>query len=258
MDLGLAGKSAIVCASSRGLGKACALALAQEGCNLVINGRDETTLLATAKEIEALDVSVIPVVGDLDKTDGRARVLQALPAPDILVTNNGGPPPGRFADWSESEWHEAVNSNMLAPLMLIRAVVDGMRERRFGRIINITSAMVKTPQGFLGLSTASRSGLTAMCKALSREVAADNVTINNLLPERFDTDRIQNLAKATAEQQGISVEQALADLTAGLAAKRMGRPDEFGAVCAFLCSEQAAYVSGQNLLLDGGSYPGVL
>ena len=259
MDLGLTGRTAIVCASSRGLGKACARALAAEGVAVVINGRDAEKLAATAEELRAATgATVTPVVADLNTEDGRAALLAACPEPDILVNNNAGPPPGRFEDWDHAAWLAALEANLLAPVLLIRAVIGGMRARRFGRIVNITSAMVKAPHSLMGLSTAARSALTAVCKGLSREVAADNVTINNLLPERIDTDRQRFMAELRSAMGGITIEAAYAEMAASIAAGRLGTPEEFGAACAFLCSAQAGYVSGQNLQLDGGTYPGLI
>ena len=259
MDLGLTGRTAIVCASSRGLGKACARALAAEGVAVVINGRDAEKLAATAEELRAATgATVTPVVADLNTEDGRAALLAACPEPDILVNNNAGPPPGRFEDWDHAAWLVALEANLLAPVLLIRAVIGGMRARRFGRIVNITSAMVKAPHSLMGLSTAARSALTAVCKGLSREVAADNVTINNLLPERIDTDRQRFMAELRSAMGGITIEAAYAEMAASIAAGRLGTPEEFGAACAFLCSAQSGYVSGQNLQLDGGTYPGLI
>lgn len=258
MDLGIRGRRAIVCASSRGLGRACAEALAAEGVEVVVNGRDAAQLEATAEAIRrSAGVSVTAVAADLCTEAGRAALVAACPAADILVNNNGGPPPGRFEDWDHARWLLALEANLLAPVLLIRAVIGGMRERRFGRIVNITSAMVKAPHAAMGLSTAARSGLTAVCKSLSREVAPDNVTINNLLPERIDTGRQRFMAELRAKTGGVPLEQAYAEMAATIAARRLGRPEEVGAACAWLCSEQAGFVSGQNLQLDGGSYPGV-
>jgi 3-oxoacyl-[acyl-carrier protein] reductase len=258
MDLGIAGRRALVCASSRGLGRACARALAAEGVEIVVNGRDAVRLAATAEEIRRESgVSVTAVVADLCTDEGRAALLAACPDPDILVNNNGGPPPGRFEDWDRARWLAALEANLLAPVLLIRAVIGGMRARRFGRIVNVTSAMVKAPHAAMGLSTAARSALTAVCKGLSREVARDNVTINNLLPERIDTDRQRFMAELRAKSGGVSIEQAYAEMAATIAAGRLGTPEEFGAACAFLCSAHAGFVSGQNLQVDGGSYPGV-
>jgi 3-oxoacyl-[acyl-carrier protein] reductase len=259
MDLGLTGRTAIVCASSRGLGKACARALAAEGVAVVINGRDAERLAATAEEIRAATgASVTAIAADVGTVEGRESLLAACPAPDILVNINGGPPPGRFEDWDHAAWLGALESNLLAPVLMIRAVIGGMRARRFGRIVNVTSAMVKSPHSLMGLSTAARSALTAVCKGLSREVAADNVTINNLLPERIDTDRQRFMAELRSAMGGITLDEAYAEMASSIAAGRLGTPEEFGAACAYLCSAQAGYVSGQNLQLDGGSYPGLI
>jgi 3-oxoacyl-[acyl-carrier protein] reductase len=259
MDLGIAGRTAIICASSRGLGKACALALAREGCVVVINGRNAGVLQETAAQIAALTGQTpLTVVADVSTEAGRAALLAACQAPDILVTNNGGPAPGDVGQWDHATWLGAVEANMLSGILLIQAVVPGMRERRFGRIVNITSAMVKSPQLMLGLSTASRAGLTAFSKAMSNEVVRDNVTINNLLPERIETDRIHYLSEQLAQRKQISIEQARAELLKPVAAKRFGRPEELGDACAYLCSAQAGYISGQNLQVDGGSYDGLI
>ena len=259
MDLGLTGKSALVCASSRGLGKACAMSLAREGVNVAINGLDADRLEATATEIRgATGVDVTAVAADINGEAGRKKLLAAMHAPDILVNNNGGPPPGRFEDWTLEDWQAGVDANMFAPIMMIRGVIEGMEERQFGRIVNITSAMVKAPFTVMGLSTAARSGLTAFSKSLSRRVARNNVTINNLLPERIDTDRQVFMAKSRAKASGMSYEEARQEIVDSIAAKRMGRPEEFGDACAYLCSVQASYISGQNLQIDGGTYPGVI
>lgn len=258
MDLGIEGRRALVCASSRGLGRACARALAAEGVEIVLNGRNEGPLEETADAIRReSNVRVTAVVADLCTEDGRAALLAACPDPDILVNNNGGPSPGRFEDWDHARWLAALEANLLAPVLLIRAVLAGMRDRRFGRIVNVTSAMVKAPHTLMGLSTAARSGLTAVCKGLSREVARDNVTINNLLPERIDTERQRFMAELRSKSGGVSLEQAYAEMASSIAAGRLGTPEEFGAACAFLCSAHAGFVSGQNLQIDGGSYPGV-
>jgi 3-oxoacyl-[acyl-carrier protein] reductase len=259
MDLGITGRKAIVCASSRGLGKACATALAREGAAVVVNGRDPARLAETAAEIRAATgADVTTVVADLCTEDGRARLVAACPDADILVTNNGGPMPARFEDCDHAMWLAALEQNLLAPALMIRALIGGMRARRFGRIVNITSAMVKSPHPMMGLSTAARSALTAACKGLSREVAADNVTINNLLPERIDTDRQRFMAGLQAAGRGISVDEAYREIAASIAAGRLGTPDEFAAACLYLCSAQAGFVSGQNLQVDGGSYVGLL
>jgi 3-oxoacyl-[acyl-carrier protein] reductase len=259
MDLGIRGKSAIVCASSRGLGKACATALAQEGVDVTINSRDEQRLAAAADEIrEATGVRVRTVAGDIGLEETRRALLEACPEPDILVTNNGGPMPGRFQDWKRDDWIAAFDANMLAPALLISAVIDGMATRRFGRIVNILSAMVKTPLAPMGLSSGARAGLMSFCKGVSRDFASANVTINNLLPERIDTERQRFMAELSAAMKGQTVDEAYDDIRASIAARRLGTPEEFGAACAFLCSAQAGFVSGQNLQLDGGSYAGML
>lgn len=259
MDLGIGGRTALVCASSRGLGKACALALAQEGCEVLINGRDARTLAQTAQEI-LLVTGRLPrtVVADLSTASGRATLLAACPVVDILVTNNGGPAPGRLEEWDHAAWLVAIEANMLSGILLIQALVGGMRERGFGRIVNITSAMVKSPRLPLGLSTAARAGLTAFCKALSVEVARDNVTINNLLPERIETDRLRFMTEQLARHRQLSSEQARLQMLKPIAAGRFGQPSELGAACAFLCSAQAGYITGQNLQIDGGSYAGLI
>jgi 3-oxoacyl-[acyl-carrier protein] reductase len=258
MDLGIRDRHAIVCASSRGLGRACAAALAREGVHVTLNGRDPGALKEAVDAIaERCGVAVKGVEGDIAEEATQRSLLAACPAPDILVNNNGGPPPGRFADWDREAWIGALDANMLAPLAMIRAVLDGMCERSFGRIVNITSAMVKTPLSPMGLSTGARSGLTSVSKALSRDVARSNVTINNLLPERIDTARQRGMAELHAKLAGISLEEAYDAMKASIAAGRLGRPEEFGDACAFLCSAQAGFISGQNIQLDGGSYAGL-
>jgi 3-oxoacyl-[acyl-carrier protein] reductase len=258
MDLGIAGRRAIVAASSAGLGFACAQSLAREGVHVVINGRDRQRLDDAATKLRAESTaSVETVVGDIAAPATRAALLVACAEADILVTNNGGPPPGRFQQWGRDEWIAAVDANMLAPLLLIRDVIDGMVERRFGRIVNITSAMVTSPYAAMGLSSAARTGLTSAAKGLSREVADANVTINNLLPERIDTGRQRQMAELAVAIKDITIEEAYAEIAATISAGRLGRPDEVGDACAFLCSAQAGYISGQNLHLDGGSYPGL-
>lgn len=223
-----------------------------------MNGRVEATLRETADAIrKAHGVDVSLVVGDIGAESTREALLAACPEPDILVNNNGGPPPGRFQDWDRDAWVGALDANMLTPVLMIRAVLDGMVERKFGRIVNITSAMVKTPLSPMGLSTAARTGLTAMSKALSRDVAHANVTLNHLLPERIDTERQRSMAELRSKLGGVSMEEAYAEMKASIAAGRLGRPEEFGDACAFLCSAQAGYISGQNLQLDGGSYSGL-
>jgi len=259
MDLGLTGKRALVCASSQGLGHACAFALAREGARVVINGRDADKLAAARDRIAAqTGATVEAVVADLGDAEGRKTLIAAAGDVDILVNNNSGPPPGYFANWDEAAWLSAINANMLPALMLIRAVLPGMQARKFGRIVNITSAMVKTPVAPMGLSTAARTALTAACKALAPEVAADNVTINSLLPERFDTERQQQMARLAMAMKGITYDEARAEIANSIAARRFGRPEELGDACAFLCSAQAGFISGQQLQMDGGSYRGLV
>jgi 3-oxoacyl-[acyl-carrier protein] reductase len=259
MELGIKGKTALVCASSRGLGKACATALAREGCKVFINGRDLETLEATGKEIEE-KTGRRPVIvqADLNTEAGRDWIFAACEQTDILVNNNGGPSPGRIADWSVVHWQAAFEANLLAPAMMIKHYIPGMRQRKFGRIVNITSAMVKSPSIQMGLSAAVRAGLTALCKSVQRESVPDNVTINNLLPERIDTDRQVFMAERIMKAEGITREQARAKIAATIAAGRLGEPAEFGDACAYLCGAQSGYISGQNLQLDGGSYEGLV
>jgi 3-oxoacyl-[acyl-carrier protein] reductase len=259
MDLGLKGRKAIVCAASKGLGRACADALAAEGVELVINARSEDALKRTADEIAAAHgVSVTPVACDITTPTGREQVLAASPAPDILVNNAGGPPPGDFRDWERDDWIKALDANMLTPIALIKAVVDGMIERRFGRIVNITSAAVKAPIPILGLSNGARAGLTGFVAGLARETVRHNVTINGLLPGPFDTDRLRGTMEARAQKEGRPVEEVLAEAGRSNPAGRVGDPAEFGHACAYLCSAHAGFVTGQNLLIDGGSFPGTL
>ena len=259
MDLGIEGRSALVCASSQGLGFACALALAHEGCLVVINGRNGDRLKeAAAKLLRLTGRQVTPVQADINTEAGRQQLLAACPAPDILVNNNAGPPPGHLADWDHAAWMGALESNLLAAALLIRDVMPGMRARKFGRIVNITSAMVKSPHPAMGLSTAARAGLTALSKALSRESIIDNVTINNLLPERFDTPRQEFMAQRLMREKNISRDEARQQIADTLPAKRFGDPAEFGAACAYLCSRQSGFMTGQNLQLDGGAYMGLV
>ena len=259
MDLGIAGRKAIVCASSQGLGLACATALTREGCEVVINGRDDARLGAAADSIEqATGRRPIAVAADIETDEGRARLIAACPAPDILVNNNRGPSPGAFVDFDTDDWLAAIGANMLAPLMIIRAVLPGMRARRFGRIVNITSAMVKSPRPGMELSTAARAGLTAASKAISLASAQDNVTLNNLLPERIDTDRQRFMTERMMKSLDITRDEARRRIADQLPAKRFGTPAEFGDACAFLCSAQAGFITGQNLQLDGGGYHGLV
>ena len=259
MNLHLNGKKAIVCASSRGLGKACAASLAREGADVVINGRHQDQLDTAKTEIDALGTgSVTAVLADINTVSGREALIHACPDADILINNNEGPPPGQFERWQRADFQAAFDANFMAPVFLIQALLNGMKARKFGRIVNITSAMVKSPRAPMGLSTSARSGLTAMCKGLSQEVAQFNVTINNMLPERFDTDRQKFMTEMAMKIKGISREEAIAEIHESIAAKRMGDPVEFGDACAFLCSAQAGFISGQNLQLDGGSYAGLI
>ncbi|MDM0075853.1 SDR family oxidoreductase [Variovorax sp. J2P1-59] len=259
MDLGIKGRKAVVCASSQGLGLACATSLVREGCKVWINGRTESKLVEAARQIEAATGHRCEIiVADIATEEGREKILAACPDADILVNNNAGPEPGKIADWSYEDWQEAVESNMLAPIMLIKAHLPGMRQRKFGRIINITSAMVKSPSATMGLSAAVRSGLTALSKSVQKDSVIDNVTINNLLPERFDTDRQRFMAERMSQRESITVEEARKRIANTIAAKRLGKPNEFGDACAYLCSEQASFISGQNLQLDGGSYAGLV
>ncbi len=260
MDLGIAGRWAIIAASSRGLGRACAAALAAEGVNIVLNGRDVAQLQATEQELRAAhsSVEVRSVPADLTIADGRAALLNACPDPDILVTNNAGPQPGSFFDTDDAAFASAFNGQFFVAVDLVRAVVNGMRQRRFGRIVNITSAMVASPNPLMAASSGARTGLTAVMKGLQRQTVCDNVTINQLLPERIDSGRQQQLAALEAQAHGISVDEARRRQAASIAAGRLGDPAEIGAACAFLCSARAGYISGVNLRVDGGSYPGLL
>ncbi len=259
MDLGLQGKKAIVCASSKGLGKACAVSLAREGVDLVLNARTAETLDAVAAEIrEATGVAVIAVAADITGDAGRAAVLEACPEPDILINNAGGPPAGDFRDWDRADWIKAVDGNMLTPIFLIKATVDGMIARGFGRIVNITSAAVKSPIEVLGLSNGARAGLTGFVAGLSRKTVAHNVTINNLLPGPFETDRLFDNMRFQAEKFGKPYEELVAQRRAENPSGRFGTPAEFGDACAFLCGANAGFITGQNLLMDGGSFSGTL
>jgi 3-oxoacyl-[acyl-carrier protein] reductase len=257
MDLGIAGRKAIVCAASKGLGKGCAMALAADGVELVITARGRELLEATAEEIrKATGAKVTAVAGDITTPEGRRAALAACPAPDILVNNAGGPPPGDFRDWTREDWIKALDANMLTPIELIKATVDGMIERRFGRIVNITSSAVKAPIDILGLSNGARSGLTGFVAGIARKTVRHNVTINNLLPGAFDTDRLRSTMAMTAKNRSLPIDQVRAERAAGVPAGRFGTIEEFGAACAYLCSAQAGYVTGQNFLIDGGAYPG--
>ncbi len=257
MDFGIEGRTALVCAASKGLGRGCAMALAGEGVKLVINARNAGPLEETAEEIRGqTGVEVTAVAGDITTEAGRAAVLSACPQPDILVNNAGGPPVGDFRDWDHEVWMAALNANMLTPIALIRATVDGMIGRKFGRIVNITSSAVKAPIDILGLSNGARSGLTGFVTGIARKTVKDNVTINNLLPGAFDTDRLRHNIRVTAEKTGREFDDQLAARRGLIPAGRFGDPAEFGQACAYLCSAQAGYVTGQNFLIDGGAYPG--
>ena len=257
MDLGIDGRRAIVCAASKGLGRGCAEALAREGVHVTICARTEHEVARAADEIaRATDRPVGYVACDITTEEGRAAMLAACPDPDILVNNAGGPPPGDFRDWDRATWLRALDANMLTPIALIQATVDGMIARRFGRIVNITSSSVKAPIDVLGLSNGARSGLTGFVAGVARKVALHNVTINNLLPGSFDTARLQGGQQSRAAKTGQSLDALRAADMARIPAGRFGNPQEFGQFCAFICSAQASYLVGQNILLDGGAYPG--
>lgn len=259
MDLGISTKNALVCGASKGLGRACAEALAKEGVNVTLVARNAATLEATANDIRQLagsQVTVTVVAADITTPQGRTAALAACPQPDILVTNAGGPPPGDFRNWEREQWIAAVDANMLTPIELIRATVDGMMDRGFGRIINITSSAVKAPIDILGLSNGARAGLTGFIAGVSRTTVHKNVTINNLLPGPFETDRLWSTFEAAAKSSGKAMDVLVAARRDANPAKRFGTPAEFGAFCAFLCSTHASYMTGQNILLDGGAFPG--
>ena len=257
MDLGINGKTALVCASSKGLGQACALALAEAGCAVFVNGRDGATLNATALEIARLTgAKVTPVVADVSTAAGRAALLAACPSPDILVNNNGGPAPRDFRALTPDMLQAGLEANMLAPIALVQLVIDGMVARRFGRIVNITSASVKMPITGLDLSSGARAGLTAFLAGVAREVAHANVTINQLLPGAFDTDRLKGSMERMAALRGLDIATLRQERQRLIPARRYGDPREFGQACAWLASAQAGYITGQNILIDGGAFPG--
>ncbi len=259
MDLGLNGKRAIICAASKGLGRGCAFSLAREGVSVTINARTAETLEATAAEMRAATgAEVAAVAGDITTPEGRAAVLAACPEPDILVNNAGGPPPGDFRDWDRDDWIAALDANMLTAIFLIKATVDGMIAREFGRVVNITSSAVKAPIGILGLSNGARAGLTGFIAGIARETVRHNVTINNLLPGPFDTDRLRSNMEVSAEMAGRPFDEVFAERARANPAGRFGDAAEFGDACAYLCSAQAGFITGQNLLLDGGGFPGTL
>ena len=254
MDLGITGKRAVVCASSKGLGLGCAEALAAEGCDLVMNARGAEALEAAADAIRAAyGVDVVTVVADVSTTEGQAKLIAAADDSDILVNNAGGPPPGMWTDWDRDDFIKALDANMLAPIALITALVPGMMERGWGRVVNITSQSVKAPIPVLGLSNSARTGLTGYVAGTSRQVAGSGVTINNLLPGIHATDRANALDGNVVKAQGITLDEARARRAATIPAGRYGTREEFGAACAFLCSRHAGFIIGQNLLLDGGA-----
>jgi 3-oxoacyl-[acyl-carrier protein] reductase len=258
MDLGISGRSAVLMASSRGLGRACAESLAREGVNVVVNGRTEADVNAACREIGAAHpVRVTPVVGDASDTAVHDALLEACPEPDIVLLNGEGPPPTPFARIDEAMWSDTVHRTMVAPLLFVQRVIEGMQDRQFGRIVAISSAMVKSPNPMMSMSHGPRLGLTGVLKGLSKTAIAHNVTINTLLPERFDTGRQEQMAQLVMRFKGIDYDQARAEQIATIKAGRLGRPEEFGDTFAFVCSAQAGYMSGQNLQLDGGSYEGV-
>ncbi|MCU0870020.1 MAG: SDR family oxidoreductase [Burkholderiales bacterium] len=257
MDMGIRGRHAIVCAGSKGLGKGCARALAAEGVHITLVARGIEALEQTAAELRAdHGVEVRVVATDITTDAGRAAALAACPQPDILINNAGGPPPGDFRQFDRDMWIKAVDANMLTPIELIKATLDGMIARRFGRIVNITSSAVKAPIDILGLSNGARAGLTGFIAGISRSPSAHNVTINNLLPGAFDTDTMRSRMATVAKNTGITLDAVLESRASGIPAKRFGHIDEFGAACAYLCSAHAGYVTGQNFLIDGGAYPG--
>lgn len=253
MDLGIRGKRALVCASSKGLGRGCAEALAEAGVDLVLNARGAEALEATAAAIRARhNVNVTAIAADITTDEGRDRVLQAAGSVDILVTNAGGPPPGQWSDWTRDDFIRALDANMLTPIALMKALLPGMIDRKWGRVVNITSQSVKAPIAVLGLSNSARAGLTGYVAGTSRQVAPFGVTINNLLPGIHDTDRALSLDQGVMKAEGLTMEEARAKRAATIPARRYGDPSDFGAACAFLCSQQAAFIVGQNILLDGG------
>jgi len=260
VDLGIKGRRALVCASSKGLGRGCAMALAAEGVHLTLTARGAEALAQTAAEIRKAypEIEVNEVAGDITTPEGRAAALKACPDPDILVNNAGGPPPGDFRTFTRDDWIKALDANMLTPIELIKATVDGMIARQFGRIVNITSAAVKAPIDVLALSNGARSGLTGFVAGLSRKTVRHNVTINNLLPGPFDTDRIRKVSANQAETAGVSTEEIMKQRASENPAGRFGDPEEFGLACAFLCGAKSGFITGQNLLLDGGAFPGTM
>jgi len=254
MDLGIKGKRGLVCAASRGLGRGCAEALAEAGVDLVINSRTEAQITQTARDIaEKYGVSVIPVAADITTEEGRARVLEAAGETDILVTNAGGPPPGNWTDWDRDDFIRAIDANMMTGIALMQALVPGMMRRGWGRVVNITSQSVRSPIPALGLSNTARAGLTGFVAGMSRQVAGHGVCVNNILPGIHATDRADSLDKGVSERQGISIDEARKQRQSAIPTGTYGRADDFGATCAFLCSQQARFIIGQNVLLDGGA-----
>ena len=257
MDLGIAGRKAIVCASSRGLGRACAKTLAEAGCEVVINGRDREQLIAAAEELRrATGAKIVPVAADVAAPDGQKALFAACPEPDILVNNNAGPPARDFRALDRQQMLDGITANMIVAIELVQKAIEPMIAKKFGRIVNITSGSVKMPLAGLDLSSGARAGLTAFLAGVARSVAGSNVTINFLLPGVFETDRLRGYMGTLAKRNGISYEAALAERLAAVPARRVGNPDELGAACAFLCSAHAGYITGQNLLMDGGAFPG--
>lgn len=254
MDLGIAGRRALICASSRGLGRGCAEALAEAGCTIVMNGRSEDVLQEAADEVRrAHGVEVTAVAADITGEEGRERVLSEAGEIDILVTNAAGPPPGAWTDWSRDDFIAAIDANMLTPIALMQALMPAMMERKWGRVVNITSEAVKSPRPRLGLSNSARTGLTGFVAGAARQVAQDGVIINNLLPGLHATDRAASLDAGLAKAEGIDVEEVTRRKQAAIPARRYGTPEEFGRLCAFLCSAHAGYIVGQNILVDGGA-----
>ena len=257
MDLGIAGRKAIVCASSRGLGRACAMRLAEAGCEVVVNGLDPSRLEATAADIrKATGAKITAVVADVASKQGQDALFAACPEPDILIANNAGPPFRDFRELDRQKMIDGVIGNMIVPIELVQRAIDPMIKKKFGRIVNITSGSVKMPLVGLDLSSGARAGLTAFLAGVARSVSQHNVTINFLLPGPFDTDRLRSNAEAQAKRQGVTADKITADRVATIPPKRLGLPDEFGATCAFLCSAHAGYITGQNVLMDGGIFPG--
>ncbi len=259
MDLGIKGKTAIVCGASRGLGFGCATALVEAGVNVTIAARDSSKIDAAVEQLQNLGGGdVCGVSADVTTEEGREKLLSACPSPDILINNAGGPPPGDFRNWSRDDWIAALDANMLSAIELIKATIGSMEEREFGRIVNITSHMVKEPIAMLGLSNGARAGLTGFVGGLARDVAKNGITANNMLPGQFDTDRLKSNHEKFAARSGANIDDFRKRMMKQVPARRFGTPEEFGATCAFLCSQQAGFITGQNILLDGGQYKGLM